>query len=105
MEKELYSKAESASVDAGLRSYMQKIYNFMAGGLCVTGLAAWIVANTSLITLFFNITPQSISLSGLGWVAFLAPLVMVFAFGWFARFGSFKHVQLFFGSYAVFMGV
>ena len=105
MEKELYSKAESASVDAGLRSYMQKIYNFMAGGLCVTGLAAWIVANTSLITLFFNITPQSISLSGLGWVAFLAPLVMVFAFGWVARSGSAKRVQLLFWSYAALMGV
>lgn len=105
MEKELYSKAESASVDAGLRSYMQKIYNFMAGGLCVTGLAAWIVANTSLITLFFNITPQSISLSGLGWVAFLAPLVMVFAFGWVARSGSAKQVQLLFWSYAALMGV
>lgn len=105
MEKELYSKTESASVDAGLRSYMQKIYNFMAGGLCVTGLAAWIVANTSLITLFFNITPQSISLSGLGWVAFLAPLVMVFAFGWVARSGSAKQVQLLFWSYAALMGV
>lgn len=105
MEKELYSKAESASVDAGLRSYMQKIYNFMAGGLCVTGLTAWIVANTSLITLFFNITPQSISLSGLGWVAFLAPLVMVFAFGWVARSGSAKQVQLLFWSYAALMGV
>lgn len=105
MEKELYSKAESASVDAGLRSYMQKIYNFMAGGLCVTGLAAWIVANTSLITLFFNITPKSISLSGLGWVAFLAPLVMVFAFGWVARSGSAKQVQLLFWSYAALMGV
>ena len=105
MEKELYSKAESASVDAGLRSCMQKIYNFMAGGLCVTGLAAWIVANTSLITLFFNITPQSISLSGLGWVAFLAPLVMVFAFGWVARSGSAKQVQLLFWSYAALMGV
>ena len=105
MEKELYSKAESASVDAGLRSYMQKIYNFMAGGLCVTGLAAWIVANTSLITLFFDITPQSISLSGFGWVAFLAPLVMVFAFGWVARSGSAKQVQLLFWSYAALVGV
>ena len=30
-----------ASIDEGLRSYMLKVYNLMALGLAITGLAAW----------------------------------------------------------------
>ncbi len=34
------SRADAATVDAGLRSYMLKIYNYMAIGLAITGFAA-----------------------------------------------------------------
>lgn len=105
MQNEIYSQTKSAAVDAGLRSYMQKVYNFMAGGLCVTALAAWIVANTSLINLFFNVSPQGIALSGFGWLTFIAPLVMVFAFNWVVNSGTAKQVQLLFWSYAALMGI
>ena len=105
MQNEIYSQTKSAAVDAGLRSYMQKVYNFMAGGLCVTALAAWIVANTSLINLFFNVSPQGIALSGFGWLAFIAPLIMVFAFNWVVNSGTAKQVQLLFWSYAALMGI
>lgn len=105
MQNEIYSQTKSAAVDAGLRSYMQKVYNFMAGGLCVTALAAWIVANTSLINLFFNVSPQGITLSGFGWLAFIAPLIMVFAFNWVVNSGTAKQVQLLFWSYAALMGI
>ena len=84
MEKEIYSQSNSTTIDVGLRSYMQKVYNFMAGGLCITALAAWLVANTSLISVFFNVTPQGVTLSGFGWLAFIAPLIMVFALSKFA---------------------
>ena len=30
-----------ASIDEGLRSYMLKVYNLMALGMAITGLAAW----------------------------------------------------------------
>ena len=33
-------RADAATVDAGLRSYMLKVYNYMAIGLAITGLAA-----------------------------------------------------------------
>ena len=29
-----------ASIDQGLRTYMLKVYNLMAGGLLITGIAA-----------------------------------------------------------------
>ena len=105
MRNNVYSHSEARTVDEGLRSYMLKVYNFMAGGLCLTGLAAWLIANTSLLRVFFNITPQGASLSGLGWLALIAPLVMVFMFGWVVSSGTSKQVQMMFWGYAVLMGV
>ncbi|MGH7155890.1 MAG: Bax inhibitor-1/YccA family protein [Acetobacteraceae bacterium] len=40
--------AASAVMDAGLRSYMLRVYNWMASGLLLTGIIAFMVANTSL---------------------------------------------------------
>ena len=105
MQNETISQAKYTSIDVGLRSYMQKIYNFMSIGLCVTALTAWIVANTSLMTVFFNITPQGATLSVMGWIAFIAPLIMVFAFGWVINKGTAAQVQLLFWSYAAVMGI
>lgn len=105
MQNKTYSQTQSANVDAGLRSYMQKVYNFMAGGLCITGLSAWLVANTSLIKIFFTITPQGVDLSGFGWLALIAPLIMVFAFGWVVNRGTAAQVQMLFWSYAAIMGI
>lgn len=105
MQNEIYSQTRGQAVDAGLRSYMQKVYNFMAGGLCVTALSAWIITHTSLLTAFFNITPQGASLSAFGWIAFIAPLIMVFAFNWVVRSGTSGQVQLLFWSYAAVMGI
>lgn len=105
MQNEVYSQSKSQTVDAGLRSYMQKVYNFMAGGLCITGLAAWLVANTSLLNIFFTITPNGATLSGFGWLAFIAPLIMVFAFNWVVSKGTAGQVQALFWSYAAIMGI
>ncbi|MDD5585482.1 MAG: Bax inhibitor-1/YccA family protein [Alphaproteobacteria bacterium] len=55
--------------DAGLRAHMIRIFNYMAGGLAITGLVAFIVANTALAGVVFG-TP-------LKWVAIFAPLVFV----------------------------
>lgn len=105
MRNGVYSQSQARTIDEGLRSYMLKVYNFMAGGLCLTGVAAWLVANTSLLGVFFNITPQGASLSGLGWLALIAPLVMVFAFSWVVSSGTAKQVQMLFWGYSLLMGV
>jgi FtsH-binding integral membrane protein len=34
------TQAETAAIDAGLRSYMLRVYNFMMIGLAITGFAA-----------------------------------------------------------------
>ena len=105
MRNETLYQTEATTIDVGLRSYMQKVYNYMAGGLCLTALAAWVVVNTSLLGLFFNITPEGATLSGLGWIAFLAPLIMVFAFGWVLSKGTIAQVQMMFWGYAAVMGI
>ena len=96
MENKIFSKTEELSaVDAGLRQYMIKVYNFMAAGLCLTALTAYLIANTSLLGLFFNLNPagQVTGMSGFGWLMFIAPLIMVFAFGWVVTRGTANQVQ------------
>ena len=60
---------DRANIDAGLRAHMQSVFNYMGGGLALTGLIAFLVANTPLAGVIFG-TP-------LKWVAMLAPLVFV----------------------------
>ena len=62
----------------GLRAYFAKIYNYMAGGLAVSGLVAYLVAHTNLIKIFYTISPNGVSYSLLGWVAILSPLILIF---------------------------
>src|SRR3954471_21910842 len=68
----------SAGYDAGLRSYMLSVYNYMASGVLLTGIVALLFSwgyETSVAAQVFR-TP-------LRWVLVLAPLafVMVLSFG------------------------
>jgi FtsH-binding integral membrane protein len=64
-----------AGVDVGLREYMLRIYNYMASGLALTGIVAYVFANSGLYAQAAH-TP-------LIWLIMLAPLgfVMVISFG------------------------
>jgi uncharacterized protein len=81
------ASATAASVDAGLRAYMLRVYNWMTSGLLLTGLVAYGVANTSLINLFYPVVETANGLhrtqGPLAIVAMLAPLafVLVLSFG------------------------
>src|ERR1700754_3299237 len=71
----------AASVDAGLRAYMLRVYNYMLVGLGLTGAVAWATANTPLMNVFFQEAMTSRGLvmqpNILGWIAIFAPLAMV----------------------------
>ncbi len=79
--------ADTAVLDAGLRAYMLRVYNWMSSGLLLTGIVAYTIANTSLIELFYHqvATPRGIAVQPtiLGYAAIFAPLifVMVLSFG------------------------
>ncbi len=101
MEIKTYTPAvERQGIDEGLRAFMLKVYNYMAGGLCLTAASAYATLHTSLFHLFFG--PNG--LTGLGWLLFLAPLLMVFLFNWVVARGSARQVQGVFWAFAALMG-
>ncbi len=59
------------AIDVGLREHMLRVYNYMASGLVLTGIVAYVVAHTPTV---FN----AIFGSPLMWVVMLAPLGFVF---------------------------
>ena len=63
-----------ADIDPGLRAYMQRVFGMMGLGLGITGLVAYLVAQSPAMI-------QAIYGSPLMWVVFLAPVVMAFIFG------------------------
>lgn len=74
------SQSEAANaVDAGLRAYMLRVYNFMASGVALTGIVSWLVTYTSLNQVFF--TQDAIGRlqpAPLAWVAMIASVGIVF---------------------------
>ena len=100
--REVAYTSNAQVVDEGLRSYMLKIYNYMTGGLAVTGIISYLIAsNPSFLRLFFTPTGYS----GFGWLALFAPLIMVFAFGWVVNYGTLAQVQAMFWGFSALMSV
>ncbi len=72
------SAASSAAViDAGLRAYMLRVYNWMASGLLLTGVVAYGIASTSLLSLFYH--PVVTATGGMAMQPTALALVAVFA--------------------------
>src|SRR6201996_5407855 len=80
-----YSRASAATtaavLDAGLRAYMLRVYNWMASGLLLTGIIAFAIANTELINAFYPLvqTPAGMARhpSALAMISIFAPLAFV----------------------------
>jgi FtsH-binding integral membrane protein len=92
-------------VDAGLRAHMLRVYNYMAIGLGITGVVAWATVNTALGTLFITQGVDGFALTGLGWVAFIAPLGLVLLMSFAIHRMSVSTAQTVFWVYAALMGV
>ena len=93
------ARAGDAAFDAGLRSHMLKVYNYMASGVLLTGIVAMLFAQTELAqNLMLN--PSLMS-----WVIILSPLavVMVMSFGQ-GKFSA-ATLQAMFWGFAVLMGL
>src|SRR6202163_5064929 len=82
-------RVDAATVDAGLRAYMLRIYNYMSIGLAITGLAALGVymaavtadpsgASAKIGNVFLTPFGYAMFVSPLKWLFILAPLAMVF---------------------------
>ena len=91
------------AIDAGLRSYMLSIYNYMASGVLLTGIVALLVAKSSLISLV--VSESGRGLSAIGWIALLAPVAIVLVMNFGASRLSTATLQLQFWAYAFLTGV
>src|ERR1700754_5227277 len=64
-----FSADGTIAIDAGLRAYMLRVYNYMAAGVGLTGVVAWLT---------YQFTGPDLLQSPLMWVLMLAPLALVF---------------------------
>ena len=109
-------RADAATVDAGLRAYMLRIYNYMSIGLAITGLAAlgvYIAAVTSDPSAAVahvgkvDLTPfgYAMFVSPLKWLFILAPLGLVMLLSFRIQSMSLGAAQLTFWAYAALVGL
>lgn len=101
--------ADAAAIDAGLRTYMLRVYNWMASGLLLTGIVAYLIAHTPAISeLFYTVvrTPRGPAPAPtiLGYVAIFAPLAFVLALSFGVNRMSKSTVQALFWAFAAVMG-
>lgn len=89
----------SATRDAGLRSYMLKVYNYMASGVALTGIVALLFAQSGYAA-------QIMGGGGiLPWVIILSPLAIVFAMSFGANRMQTSTLQMLFWAFATLMGL
>lgn len=92
------TKYVGAEYDAGLRSYMLGIYNYMGGALALTGIIAFLTANIPALA-------QAIFGTPLAWVVMLAPLGVVFYLSARLHKMSLSAARGWFWGYAALMGL
>ena len=79
-----FGAARAEAIDAGLRAYMIRVYNYMAAGVALTGVVAWLTFNAAVRspcggTLAADaIRADDLSAARLMIVLFLATLGLVF---------------------------
>lgn len=93
----------AVAFDAGLRTYMLAVYNYMASGLLLTGIVAMLVANSAGVRAVFFAASGTPTL--LGWIAVFAPLALVFTLSVGINRLSEPTVKALFWTYAILMGV
>ncbi|MEX3011739.1 Bax inhibitor-1/YccA family protein [Hoeflea sp. TYP-13] len=94
-----------AAIDEGLRSYMLRVYNLMAMGLAITGVAAY---GTSIMAVSNGQLTQFGSMlyaSPLKWVVMLAPLALVFFLSFRIEKMSVSAAQTTFWVFSALMGL
>ena len=84
-------------IDVGLRNYMLRVYNYMAGGLALTGVVAYFAAASGFYA--------QIARTPLIWVVVFAPLALVLLFSFRLQKMSLGAAQATFWVFAGLMGL
>jgi len=64
---------QAVAIDAGLRAYMIRVYNYMAAGVALTGVVAWLTFNAAVTT---NAAGQ-LALTSFGQALYSGPVAIV----------------------------
>jgi uncharacterized protein len=119
------TRAETSVIDAGLRSYMLRVYNYMVLGLAITGFAAlgvFMLSTTNDPALaaksaaglpialkggkvFLTSIGYTLFVSPLKWAVILAPLAFVFFFSFKLETMKASTAQITFWLFAALIGV
>jgi len=68
----------AVAIDAGLRAYMIRVYNYMAAGVALTGVVAWFTFNAAVVT---NEAGTITGMTPFGQAIFGGPLTIVLFLG------------------------
>lgn len=90
--------ADAAQLDVGLRAHMNKVYTYLAGGLGLAGVVAYVVGTNATLM-------QAIWGSGLKWPVILAPLALIFFLGFRVNKMSLPAVQATYWAFTALMGL
>ncbi len=102
------AKKTTTKYDEGLRKFLLQVYNYMAVALGVSGLVAFFASESeAFMSLMYNIdnAGRLTGITGLGYLAMFAPLIMVIALSAGINRMSFATAQMAFWGYAVLMGI
>jgi len=92
----------AVAIDAGLRAHMIRVYNYMAGGVALTGVVAWLTYQYTLSNPAFA---QALFGSPLVYVLMLAPLALVFFLSFRIAHLQASTARLLFFVYAALLGL
>lgn len=97
----------SAAMDEGLRSYMLRVYNYMASGVALTGLVALLINTVpALNAMFYTATPQGYAQpSMLVWGSMILSVGLVFLVSFRVNHMQASTVQTIFWAYAALNGI
>ena len=117
-----FGSRTGVAVDEGLRAYMLRVYNYMAAGVALTGIVAYIIFTYSVTSdpalaastggrvmalhrgMYLTQFGVTMFVSPLKWVVMLAPLAFVFFLSWRIYKMSVGAAQLAFWLFAAVMG-
>jgi uncharacterized protein len=73
-----FGAEQAAAVDVGLRAYMIRVYNYMAAGVALTGVVAWLTFSAAVVT---DAAGHITGLTQFGQTIFSGPLAIVLFLG------------------------
>jgi len=73
-----FGAARAEAIDVGLRAYMIRVYNYMAAGVALTGVVAWLTFNAAVVT---DATGRITGLTSFGQTIFSGPMTIVLFLG------------------------